>query len=1071
MAEFLKGNIDYIFFIYGLSFIIAAAMCYMLKHLRSQTLPWGKLFYFMLLHGINEWLDLTAISFGDHPVFSLVRTLIMLLSFIFLFEFGRSSLGLKLGRVLNPWIHSPLLLLTLAGAICGPKEFNIAARYSYGFFGSLTAALGLFYFSKDIYDKNFSYLRAASCAFFVYSIASGVVVSSAVFFPASVINYDSFLNVFHFPVQLLRTLAAVTIAISLYNYFQASNGESWEQKKIRPVYKNFEIVTLIAVLTLGWSVVGLVNNTIYAQMHSKNTANAELLSSHIINELDESDYFINIFIKDLSEFTKNDDRIEEKRLGIFNTHLDAFSASVPETVFYLMDTEGVTVASSNRSDPDSFLGKNYAFRPYFINAMKGEITHYYAWGVTSKKRGYYIGAPIRNGRDKIIGVVTIKNNIENMKNEFQKYKHSFLVSPDGVIFFSSIPELVFSCMNSISPERQKEIIDSKQFPTVNFKPIFNETPAGDRTVFFKGEKYDVTIKYINDEKWAVMVLSPLGSLSHYRFLAIVLICILCVLVINFFVWSQILKDSAHTLATEKERLLVTLRSIGDGVIVVDENLKIILMNNIAEKITGYDVSEAAKRHIDEIFKAVEEKTGVKIENIAWAAIKTGSIINLLDDTLVRSKNGVETIVSLTGSPIIDKDNLIIGAIIVFNDITEKKKLNDELMKLSKVESLGMIAGGIAHDFNNLLAGIVASISLAKTMIPGNSGAIETLENAENVSLRAKHLTTQFITFSKGGKPIKKTADLGELVKATAIFTLTGSNAKCEFNIARDIWPVEIDSEQISQVITNMTLNAIQAMPNGGLITVSISNAEISAGGDLRLKDGKFVIISVADTGVGMTKEQLARIFEPYFTTKSIGTGLGLTSAESIIRKHDGAVTVDSTPGAGTMFKIYLPASKKPSQEDEPIVKHTEQFSTTENAIHYKASKTSKGRILIMDDEAIIRDNITLLLSNIGFDAHGAKDGAEAIDIFKRSHADGADFDIVVMDLTIPGGLGGIETIAKLLEIDPTVRAIASSGYFDGPVAADYKKFGFIDFIAKPYKIKVLVKTLENIINKRSAGDH
>jgi len=1071
MAEFLKENIDYIFFIYGLSFIIAAAMCYMLKHLRSQTLPWGKLFYFTLLHGVNEWLDLTAISFGDNPVFGISRTVLMLLSFIFLFEFGRSSIELKRGRPMSSWFHAPLLLVALAGAVYGPREFNIAARYGYGIFGSFTAALGLFYFSKGIYDKNLAYLRPSSYAFFVYALTSGGIVPSASFFPASMLNYDNFLIVFHFPVQLLRSLAAIAIAISLYNYFQASNGESREPKKMRPVYKNFEIITLISVLILGWSVVSLVDNTIYAQMHSKNTANAELLSNHIINELDESDYFINIFTRDISKFIKNDDRIEENRLDIFTSHLDAFSASVPETVFYLMDTNGVTVASSNRAEPDSFLGNNYAFRPYFINAMKGEISHYYAWGITSKKRGYYISAPLRNGSGKIIGVVTIKNNIENLKNEFQKHKHSFLVNPDGVIFYSSIAELVFSCMNPISAERQKAIIDSKQFPSVNFTPIFNAAPSGGRTVLFQGEKYDVTIQYINNEKWAVMVLSPLGSLSHYRFLTIVIICVLCVLVINFFVWSQMLKDSAHTLSTEKERLLVTLRSIGDGVIVVDENLKIIMMNSIAEKITGHDISEAIKKPIDEIFKAVEEKTGVNIENIAWAAIKTGSIINLLDDTMVRSKTGVETIVSLTGSPIIDKDNMIIGAIIVFNDITERKKLNDELLKLSKVESLGMIAGGIAHDFNNLLAGIVASISLAKTMIAGNEKAIETLENAETVSLRAKHLTTQFITFSKGGKPIKKTADLGELVKATVVFTLTGSNAKCEFNISESIWPVEIDSEQISQVITNMTLNAVQAMPNGGRITISMSNAEITSADGLRLKDGKFVIISVADTGIGMSREQLARIFEPYFTTKSIGTGLGLTSAESIIRKHDGAVTVDSTPGAGTIFKIYLPASKRPAKKDEPEIKSHEPISSKEDAGRDKTTKKSRGRVLIMDDESIIRDNITQLLNNSGFEAHGAKDGAEAIEIYKRFHETGAGFDIVVMDLTIPGGLGGIETIAKLLEIEPTVRAIASSGYFDGPVAADYKKFGFIDFIAKPYKIKVLVKTLETLISERSGGDH
>ncbi|HNY11031.1 MAG TPA: ATP-binding protein [Candidatus Wallbacteria bacterium] len=1071
MAGFLKGQIDYIFFIYGLSFIIAAAMCYMLKQLKFQTLPWQKLLYFTILHGINEWLDLTAISFGDHPAFNIARTSLMLISFIFLFEFGRSSVKMNSGRAPGLWFHAPLLLLTLAGAASGPEKFHIAVRYGYGFFGSIASALGFFYFFKNCADKNADYLKPSFYAFLVYAIACGTIVPAADFFPASIINYDNFLNFFHFPVQILRALAAITLAISLYNYFQASNGDTRERKKIRPAYKNVEIITLTAVLIAGWILIGLIDNAIYRQLHSKNTFNAELLSIHFMNEIDKSDFFIKTFDGTISKFVKTDNFIESKHLGTINAQLDIYALAIPKAIFYVMDTEGVTIASSNRSGPDSFLGANYAFRPYFINAMKGETSRYYAWGTTTQKRGYYISAPVRNGGGNIIGVAAVKIDIEDIKTEFFKYRHSFLLTPDGIIFHSSIPDLNFSCVNPIDIEKQKAIINSKQFPAINFNPVFHETPVSGQTISFLGEKYDVTIKYINNEKWSVMILSPLSSINHYRFLTIVLICVICIFLINFFVWSQIIKNSAHILAAEKERLMVTIRSIGDGVIAVDENLKIVMINNVAEKITGYCISEAVGKHIDEIFKAVEEKTGVRIENIAWAAIKTGSIINLLDDAMIKSRDGIETVISITGSPIIDKNDRIIGAIIVFNDITEKKKLNDELLKLSKVESLGLIAGGIAHDFNNVLAGIVASISMAKTMIAGNSRVIETLEQAENASLRAKHLTTQFITFSKGGKPIKKAVDLGELVKTTTLFMLTGSNAKCEFDIADGIRPVEIDGEQISQVITNMTLNAVQAMPNGGLITISIRNVEISADNGLHLKEGNFVVIKIADTGVGMTKEQLSRIFEPYFTTKSIGTGLGLTSAESIIRKHDGSITVNSSPGAGTTFQIYLPAAKKQADNVESTIKkRPENDPKSESVKDAKATKISKGRILIMDDETIIRDNITMLLNNTGFEAYSAKDGGETLEIYKKFREAGADLDVVVMDLTIPGGLGGIETIAKLLEIDPTVRAIASSGYFDGPVAADYKKFGFIDFIAKPYKIKELVKTLEKIISEKSTGD-
>ncbi len=375
---------------------------------------------------------------------------------------------------------------------------------------------------------------------------------------------------------------------------------------------------------------------------------------------------------------------------------------------------------------------------------------------------------------------------------------------------------------------------------------------------------------------------------------------------------------------------------------------------------------------------------------------------------------------------------------------------EELNKVRKLESVGILAGGIAHDFNNILTGIMGNISLTKMILKPDKEAHEILTEAERACLQAKDLTQQLLTFSKGGAPIKMTASIMEILKESASFILRGSKARCEFFISDDLWTVEVDEAQMSQVVQNLMINADQAMPEGGIITVRAENMSAEVRGALPLPAGRYVKISIQDRGIGIPREHLDKIFDPYFTTKQKGSGLGLAISYSIIKKHNGHLSVESNLGVGTTFFIFLPASQKEIQ-----------------AIWHEEEKLlfGKGSILLMDDEEVVREVASRSLKHLGYDITLTQNGAETIAMYQQVMQSGRAFDAVIMDLTIPGGMGGKEAIDKLLAIDPKVKVIVSSGYSNDPIMADFRHYGFSGVVAKPYRIAELGKVLYDVIKQ------
>ena len=492
---------------------------------------------------------------------------------------------------------------------------------------------------------------------------------------------------------------------------------------------------------------------------------------------------------------------------------------------------------------------------------------------------------------------------------------------------------------------------------------------------------------------------------------------------------------------ETEERFRRLVELSPDMILVHSEGKIVLINRAGTKLLGAANPEqiVGQSLMDFVHPGHRETVKERIRQI-----QEGRELPLMEQKILRL-DGTEVDVesaeirfSYRGKPVVQ---------VVARDITERKRMQGELLRVQKLESIGILAGGIAHDFNNILTAILGNISLAKMYANPEDKICKKLTEAEKASVRAKDLTQQLLTFSKGGQPIVKTAPVTKLLKDTTSFALTGSNVRCEFSMSEDLWPVEMDEGQMSQVINNLVINAVKSMPKGGTIKVRAENATVGTERtkqSLPLEGENYVKISIQDEGIGIPKEHLQKIFDPYFTTRKKGSGLGLAISYSIVQKHHGYITAESELGVGTTFHIFLPASEK-----EVITeRHAKEIVRGE-----------KGRVLIMDDEEIVRDVASGMLEHIGYEVEVAKDGAEAIALYKQTQESQVPFDVVILDLTVPGGMGGKETIEKLIELDPQAKAIVSSGYSTDPVMSEFREYGFSSVVSKPYKIEELREAL------------
>ncbi|MBP7901282.1 MAG: PAS domain S-box protein [Spirochaetes bacterium] len=512
---------------------------------------------------------------------------------------------------------------------------------------------------------------------------------------------------------------------------------------------------------------------------------------------------------------------------------------------------------------------------------------------------------------------------------------------------------------------------------------------------------------------------------------------------------SIQKLTEEELADERERLAVTLRSIGDAVVSTDINANVVFMNSIAEKLTGWTSQEAKGLPIKEVFNIINEVTRSVVDSPVLKVLETGQIEALSGNTILISRYGNEISIADSAAPILDRRSQIIGVVLVFRDVTEKKILEEEILKKQKLDSLGVLAGGIAHDFNNILTAIMGNINLSRLNDSLDELTVKYLTEAENATKRASHLTQQLLTFAKGGIPIRRTGDIKLLLEESLEFLLRGSNIRYVFEADESLLTVSYDDSQISQVFNNLIINARQAMPGGGVLTTKIENYEAKNETLADIKDGKYIRISFADQGRGISPENVSRIFDPYFTTKSDGHGLGLATVYSIVRKHEGGIRVISGDSNGTTFMIFLPSS------DEPVQK---SIITKENS-----NVVHEGRVLVLDDDIQVRETASMILKRIGYNVDLIDSCDEAVNMFKSAKETGKEYKFVILDITIPGDHGGLYVLDKIREIDSNSIAIVSSGYSNDPIMADFLSYGFNGIIVKPYTIEMVKSAIESVL--------
>jgi PAS domain S-box-containing protein len=499
-------------------------------------------------------------------------------------------------------------------------------------------------------------------------------------------------------------------------------------------------------------------------------------------------------------------------------------------------------------------------------------------------------------------------------------------------------------------------------------------------------------------------------------------------------------DTEDALRKSEEKLQSVFNQMQDMFFRTDQQGRIIWVSPSAAQMLRYkSTTDLVNRTFAEFFAYPENRSSF-FENMS----SRGMLTNYEAEFLRGDKSSV--LVSINAHHYRGNDLEIEGIQGVCRDITERKKLEVEQVKVEKLESVGILAGGIAHDFNNILASILGNVKLAKISMSSQEQIQEILAEAEEACHRATDLTNRLLTFAKGGTPVKKTLRLSKQLKDSAVFAISRFNVQCEFEIQDDLWPVEADEGQINQVVYNMVINASQAMPRSGTVRISAENIiNDSAQFSLPLQNRDYIRITIRDEGIGIPKEYINKIFDPYFSTKQRGIGLGLASSYSIIKGHSGYVDVKSETGKGTAFFIYLPATREVTQVKKlrlPVITEGDE------------------KILIMDDDDNIRKTFNKTLTRLGYNVSLAREGGEAIEMYTDAKNNGDPFNVVVLDLTIRDGLGGKETIEKLLEVDPDVKAVVSSGYSNDPMMSDYLKYGFKGVLVKPYEIERLTELIQ-----------
>jgi PAS domain S-box-containing protein len=862
------------------------------------------------------------------------------------------------------------------------------------------------------------------------------------------------------------------------------------------------------------------------------------------------------------------DNPSEENWKAINSVLTRYYNAFDAYAIYLIDTSGITIASSNYNTELSFVGKDYSFRNYFQESMAGKKSSCFAVGATTGERGYFSSAPVKGPDGKVRGVIAIKYDAEQLDSIFSIEPKAYLVDQNNIVFLSSSVSFNFRPLFPLTDLQKQQISLLPHYRVNSLQPLVKRRISTDEIVM--NEQIFIESKaalFLPD--WTIYMHSAKESVFRYYLLgfSITLTLILCIYsIINHLALKRI-RGWVESVFLSEKRFQTIFEHAPEAIVICESSSGLVISANplavklldigiepvsILQKITPSDQKKSkielplcastlkglfySNRGEEKLFFSVSSETMqfrgknclvsflkdisdlIKTQNayqeserryrefadflpeavfetdlngfFTYCNKKAFDLFGYTPDDMSKKytpldmvipeqrervkenlarlfnssvkfhyeytalhKSGKTFPILIHSTPVI-RQNKITGMCGICIDLTDRVRFEQEIIEKDKLEALGILAGGIAHDFNNLLTAVWTGVSILKIRNLHNSEFNNIFSDLENALQRGKDLTGQLLTYSKGGAPIKEPTSLESLVKDTAAFTISGTQVKCDISSDENLYSAEIDSAQISQVIQNLLINAIEAMPQGGVIKISMSNADNPSVENVQLPPGKYIKLTVSDCGKGIPPSIRQRIFDPFFTTKPKGSGLGLATSYSIIKKHNGHIYLESVLNKGTSFHILLPASTKAA------VKHKKADSIL---------TTKTGKILIMDDEPIILTVTKTLLSHLGYTVETAKDGETAIEIYSKAMKNNQRFDAIILDLTVPAGMGGKEAMSKLLEIDPQVNALVSSGYSNDPIMADYKSYGFKGIITKPYNVEELNKSLQLILNEEAVS--
>ncbi|MBM4300410.1 MAG: diguanylate cyclase [Deltaproteobacteria bacterium] len=672
MSTFFQGQMDYIFFFYGLAFIGLGVVCYILSKEVNQRLPWGWLALFGLTHGANEWLDLMALVWGDGGWFGSLRWAVMTVSFLCLVEFGRLSLTRRRGRGPGRWLLVVLALGAGLGGMSGWNGLNATTRYLLGLTGSLGAAWALFAEARQGDSKCRPWLLAGGVGFILYGLATGVVVSQAGLFPANTLNYETFTSLTGLPIQLVRGLLAVWIAAMSVGYFQVAQSVGDDRRhQYRARYLYVEVAALTVILAGGWFLTQFLGNLAWQQVRKDSLRQNKIAIQSLTFEIREAEEAV----KAMSASPWIAPALRSgtlETLAQANSVLDRYQKRFGAAVAYLMDTSGATIASSNRGDPDSFVGHKYAFRPYFQEAMAGTVGRYFAMGVTSKKRGFYASHPVNDPAGKVIGVAVFKMTLDRFQQNLQVFDPAFLVDPQGIVFIASRPNLDYHSLWSAAAADPAGF--KAQYGTDRFTPIFPQPLRDETRIEFNGQRYVVSRQDIDSviaPGWSLVNLETFRPVMHYRLMGIAAAFVLVFLTLVF-AWSNLsVREGANRIMASEARFRAMFAAAPEAVFVFDpETRRIISANPFMAQWLGYGPEELVGMEIDKLLepKALDTREAVAGEDPEAQAN--------ISARRYRRKDGSLVDVECTAANLLHGDH--IREIVFVRDITARRQAENEV---------------------------------------------------------------------------------------------------------------------------------------------------------------------------------------------------------------------------------------------------------------------------------------------------------------------------------------------------------------------------------------------------------